>query len=229
MNTNIISIPKSRVIIIFLTLSIAALLTSCGTALVNLKTDAQQPDAGNAIVVGSILIEPVPEWTTPPGTYWLSIWRGPVPRSEYTITVQPNKEKDLLLQLPEGIYEISAIYAGEVGVISRGHGRKGALGLWFELKDGEVQYIGQLKIAISPDNAFLRRQRDAARDRFTRTISRTWFGYEIRGNQSQPVMYTSGSIEDNFNSVVKLLQNKGWQESSIERLKKSLITASRPE
>ena len=225
MSSNIIHFSKK----LFLTLIMPVFLISCGASLADLQTDLQSPEAGHAIAAASILIEPVPEWKKHDNNYWLSIWRGPVPRKEYTITLQPNVEKDLLLQLPEGIYEISAIYEGKKNSETRGYGRKGAIGLWFEIKEGEIQYLGRLKLTISPDNAFLRRQKDEAVDKATRSISRAFFGAEIGGKVSRPVMYTSVSIENNINGAVELLQKKGWEKSAAAKIKETFISASRPE
>lgn len=205
MSNNILRISEMRVSKIWLTLSMVAFLTSCATSLVNLQTDARKPDAGNAIVVGSFLIEPVPEWRNPADNYWLSIWKSPVPRKEYTFSLQPNKEEDVLIQLPAGIYEIAAIYEGRPGIGSRGHGRKGGLGLWFEIKEGEILYIGRLHLIISKEPV----------------------GQAISRPPHRPIMYTTVAIEDNLQGAVELLQHEGWSESAIERLRKSLITTSR--
>jgi len=219
-----IVISKLHVTRLILMLCISAFLTSCSTSMVDLQTDAQVPDPSNAIVVGSFLLEPVPQWEAVADNYWLSIWKSPVPRSEYTITLQPNKKKDTLIQLPAGIYEIYAIYEGKQSAMSRGHSRVGGLGLWFELKEGEITYIGDLKLTISPDNAYLRRQRDEAVDDATRIITKTFLGTEISGTPSRPKMYSVIVVGDNLAGTIDKLRSKGWSDSSIAKLKKYLIT-----
>lgn len=229
--SNIIHNSNMLVKKLLLTFCIVAFLSSCGTSLENLKTNVKNPDSGNGIVVGSIFLEPVPEWTDHDENYWLSIWREPVPRSEYTIALKPNIEEEIILQLPAGIYEISAIYEGTENIMSRGYGRKGALGLWFEIEEGEVQYLGHLKLNISPDNAYLRRQKDEAVDRATRSISRAFFGIgnEIGGKASRPVMYTAVDVEDDFQAMEEMLKIEGWNKPEIGRMKMSFITTSSPE
>lgn len=222
-------ILKMRISKIWLALSVMVFFSYCGTSLVSLKTDAKTPDTGNAIVIGSFLIDPVPEWTEPDDTFWLSIWREPVPRSEYTISLQPNKEKDILVQLPAGSYEIAAIYEGEQGNWSRGHGRKGGLGFWFEITEGDVLYIGRLHLNISPEPEYIRRQKDGATDLATRLVTKSILGHAMSGKPSRPIMYTEASIENNMQKAVSLLKDNGWSKSDIEKLKKSLITSSAPE
>lgn len=219
-----IVISKLHVTRLILLVCISAFLTSCSTSMVDLRTDAQIPDPSNAIVVGSFLLEPVPQWEEVADNYWLSIWKSPVPRSEYTIALQPNKKKDILIQLPAGIYEISAIYEGKQSTYSRGHSRVGYPGLWFELREGEITYIGDLKLTISPDNDWLRRQRDREVDRATRDISTLLFGIEIPGTPSRPKLYSVIVIGDNLAGTIDKLRSKGWSDSSIEKLKKYLIT-----
>ena len=215
-----IVISKLHVTKLILIVCISAFFTSCSTSMVDLQTDAQVPDPSNAIVVGSFLLEPVPEWEEVADNYWLSIWKSPVPRSEYTITLQPNKKKDILMQLPGGIYEIYAIYEGKQSAVSRGHSRVGGLGLWFELKEGEVTSIGDLKLTISPDNYLLRMQRDQA----ARNITTIFFGANFPSDISRPELYSAIVIGDNLAGTIDKLRSKGWSDSSIEKLKKYLIT-----
>jgi hypothetical protein len=208
----------------------AAFLTGCASSMVDLQTTAQSPEPGKAIVVGSFLVEPVPEWRDHDDTYWLSIWKEPVPRKQYTIGFQPNKEKDVLLQLPAGVYEIVAIYEGKPGFWSEGHGRKGGLGLWFELTEGEALYIGRLQLTISPEPEWIRRERDEAVDATMRVVTSAIFGESIGAmSTSRPVLYTAATIEDDLAGAVEVLQSKGWDEAATGRLRKSLITTTEPE
>lgn len=213
---------------ILLMLSMIALLSSCATALSGLQTDAQKPNPVNGIVVGSFMVEPVPEWERPSGNYWLSIWRRK-PVKEYTLSLQPNKEMDIIAELPAGIYRINYIYAGKQGNLSRGHGRKGTIGgLSFEVKEGEILYIGHFHLIIAKEPEHIRRQREAHFDGLSRVISSAVFGHPYMSTGPQrPIMYTAAGIEDNFQEAIKLLQGKGWSESAVEKLRKSLITSER--
>lgn len=213
----------SKVILI---ISITIFLSSCGTSMSSLKTDVQTPDEGNAIVIGSFTLEPVPQWEDPDENYWLSIWKNPVPRSEYTITLHPNKREDILIQLPAGVYEIMTIYEGTKGMGSRGHGRKGALGYWFELGEGEIVYLGDLKLITSPQPEYLRRKKQQQLDVATRLISKALLGIEISGKPVRPKMYTIAEVEDNLQDTIENLKEKGWSEPAINKLKKTLITTS---
>lgn len=223
-----IVISKLYVTRLILMVCISAFFTSCSTSMVDLQTDARKPDAGNAIVVGSFLIEPVPEWQNPPDNYYLSILKSPVPMKQFTLSLQPNKEEDVLIQLPAGIYCIAEIVDGRPGLVSAGYGRKGELGLWFEIKEGEILYIGRLHIIISREPGYLREQRDRAVDEGTRVITSIILGQAISGMTTGSIMYTAVAIEDNLQRAVELLRHEGWSESAIKRLRKSLITTSRP-
>lgn len=215
-----------QICILLFMLSAAVLFTSCGTSMSSLKTNAQTPDEGNAIVVGSFTLEPVPQWEDPDENYWLSIWKNPVPRSEYTITLHPNKREDILIQLPAGMYEIEFIYEGEQGNWSRGHGRKGALGYSFEVEEGEVLYLGDLKLIISPQPEYLRWKEQQQLDIATRLISKALLDIEISGKPVRPKMYTIAEVEDNLQDTIENLKEKGWSEHAVKKLKKSLIITS---
>lgn len=155
-----------------------------------------------------------------------SIWRWK-PIKGYKLDPAPDKEMDLIAEPPAGIYGINYIYAGKQGNLSRGHGRKGIIGgLSFEVKEGEILYIGHLHLIIAKEPEYIRRQREAYFDGLSRVISSAVFGHPyISTGPQRPIMYIAAGIENNFQEAIKLLQGKGWSESAAEKLRKSLITS----
>lgn len=211
------SIPAG---IFFLLLMTLVFSSGCATSLVALQTDLQEPKPNKAIVVGSFLIEPVPEWQNPADHYWISVWRG---GREYIIELNPGNEKSVVMQLRQGSYNIARIYEGKQGLWSRGHGRAGAINSRLEFDEGDIYYIGRIRIVIAREPSHLYYFRRQESQRRSRTISQAVFGTSYSGRPTRPIMYTDTLMEDDFDTAVKMLKQKGWSEATIKNINKSLI------
>jgi hypothetical protein len=216
-------------------LVLAALMLSLGggcatTSLLNNPAVPGEEVAGEGTVVGSFVVEPVPQWSNPPEQFWLSVWRTGWGADEYTITLRPGQEEYVVKHMPAGTYNVRALYAGNPGFTSRGHGRKGVIRkvVQFDVHEKQMTYIGRLQLTLAKEPDHIRAWRKSLADSMLRKVS-ILTGKPMMSTSTRPIMYVETTVEESRQAAMDILRRKGWKPAEMDRIETSLMINQTPE
>jgi len=200
----------------------------CATSLLDSPATPGATGAGEGTIVGSFLVEPVPQWTDHPEHFWLLLQRVHSLK-QYSIPLVANQEEYVVKHLPAGRYWVMSLYVGKPGAMSRG-GRQGWDGKVreFVVQEQQITYIGRLRLVAAKEPDHIRALRQSASNDRAKAVASVMKAPGVSYTREVPRMYVKVAIEESLQDAIGMLEGSGWPQADVARIVTSLMATPLP-
>jgi len=197
----------------------------CATSLLDTPSTPNEMGVGEGTVVGSFLVEPVPQWTDHPEHFWLLLGKKFPSMKQYSIPLMANQEEYIVKHLPVGKYWVLKLYAGKLGGFMSTSKPQGwdAQAWEFEVLEQQITYIGRLRVITAKEPDQILAYRQSTKNKLGKVMAYATKSNVVSLNTELPRLYVNVAIEDSLQDAQNMLESKGWTREDINRIVTSLM------